>query len=256
MLAVRVDKRRKRQEEEEELGLDEDMKEVLGLNDTDSDESDSDNDSESGSEAADSADEVEGEEGDEDDEDSSDDSDAEEPPISVEEALRDPVYVLLKNAEILRLHRASKARLVLPSTVLTFFLILLYTGPRPPLAPIPRLCKSSNASPSSNAWDVLKQRAEEQPKLSLTEGVGRPRNGIRTRGAKSQNAARREKKREANVKRKGQESCGFGFGSGLLSTGSSQKHRFPRLSTTHEKAQTSPLRLRLPLTTTTTTQQK
>jgi hypothetical protein len=38
----RVAKRVKRKEEEEALGLDEDMKEALGMHDTDSDESESD----------------------------------------------------------------------------------------------------------------------------------------------------------------------------------------------------------------------
>src|SRR3984885_6996696 len=47
----RVEKRRRKKEEEEELGLDDDMKEVLGMQDTDSDESDSDSDSESAKES-------------------------------------------------------------------------------------------------------------------------------------------------------------------------------------------------------------
>ncbi|KAJ7808189.1 hypothetical protein B0H14DRAFT_2609107 [Mycena olivaceomarginata] len=212
----RVDKRRKRQEEEEELGLDEDMKEVLGLNDTDSDESDSDNDSESW-------DEIEGGRRDEeDDEDSSDDSDAEEPPISVEEALRDPVYVvsiepdvkacitcpgkLLKNAEILRLHRASKARLVAHDRRWRQFR---------------DFAKSSNAPPSSNAWDVLKQRAEEQPKLSLTEGSAVSKRNQKREEQKAKNAARREKKREANAKKKAKKAAALA--SGADSSGSPQK---------------------------------
>jgi hypothetical protein len=123
----RVEKRRRKQEEEEELGLDEDMKEVLGMNDTDSDESESDSDSDSdGNEAEEEAQEEDAGEADED-EDSSDEEDAaEEPPISVREALKDPVYVvslqpnikacivcpgkLIKSAEILTRHRESKAR--------------------------------------------------------------------------------------------------------------------------------------------------
>lgn len=50
----RVARRQKRKEEEEELGLDEEMKEVMGLQDTDSSESesDSDDDSASGSEGS------------------------------------------------------------------------------------------------------------------------------------------------------------------------------------------------------------
>ncbi|EKM78076.1 hypothetical protein AGABI1DRAFT_114901, partial [Agaricus bisporus var. burnettii JB137-S8] len=43
----RLERRLKRKEREDELGLDEDMKEVLGLNDTDSDESESDVESDS-----------------------------------------------------------------------------------------------------------------------------------------------------------------------------------------------------------------
>jgi hypothetical protein len=125
----RVEKRRRKQEEEEELGLDDDIKDVLGINDTDSDESDSDSDG-SESEAEGKEGEADGDEekveDEDEDEDSSDDGDeAEEPSISVAEALRDPVYVvslqpdvkacivcpgkLIKSADILTLHQASKA---------------------------------------------------------------------------------------------------------------------------------------------------
>lgn len=45
----RVEKRRRRQEEEQELGLDEEMKQVLGIQDTDSEESDSDSSDDGGS---------------------------------------------------------------------------------------------------------------------------------------------------------------------------------------------------------------
>jgi hypothetical protein len=45
----RVARRVKKKEEEEALGIDEDMKEVLGMHDTDSEESDSDSGSGSGS---------------------------------------------------------------------------------------------------------------------------------------------------------------------------------------------------------------
>jgi hypothetical protein len=47
----RVDRRRKRQEEAEDLGLDEDMKEIMGLNETDSSESESESESGSSSDA-------------------------------------------------------------------------------------------------------------------------------------------------------------------------------------------------------------
>ena len=45
----RVEKRRKRQEEEEDLGLDAELKQVLGIQDTDSEESDSDSSDDGGS---------------------------------------------------------------------------------------------------------------------------------------------------------------------------------------------------------------
>ncbi|KAJ7158496.1 hypothetical protein C8R46DRAFT_393131 [Mycena filopes] len=163
----RVEKRRRKQEEEEELGLDEDAKDVLGLNDTDSDESESDSEnSESDAEGgAGVNEEAEGEEGEDEDEGSSEEEEEDdEPPISVAEALRDPVYVvsiqpdvkacivcpgkLLKKPEILTLHRASKAHDRRWRQFIAFAHI-------------------SQAAPDSNAWDVLKLRAEKEPKLSL-----------------------------------------------------------------------------------------
>jgi hypothetical protein len=45
----RVEKRRRRQEEEDDLGLDAEMKQVLGIQDTDSEESDSDSSDDGGS---------------------------------------------------------------------------------------------------------------------------------------------------------------------------------------------------------------
>jgi len=127
----RVEKRRKKKEEEEELGLDEDMKQVLGLHDTDSEESNSDSDDHQ-SLADDDDDEGEPFDLDGSDahisggEDSVLDSDVDEKPrITVQEALRDPLYVvsvqplvkacllcpgkLLKSATMVELHRKSNA---------------------------------------------------------------------------------------------------------------------------------------------------
>ncbi|KAJ7679056.1 hypothetical protein DFH06DRAFT_943799, partial [Mycena polygramma] len=193
----RVEKRRRKQEEEEELGLDEDARDVLGLNDTDSDESESDSDeSESEAEGAEDGEEAgEEDQGDYDDgEDSSEEDGAEEPPISVKEALRDPVYVvsiepdvkacivcpgkLLKKPEILTQHRASKAHERRWQQFIAF-------------------AKESKAAADSNAWDVLKLRAEQQPKLSLTPST------VSKRSEKKEKAkieARRAKKREAKIK--------------------------------------------------------
>lgn len=131
----RVEKRRLKKQEEEELGLDEDMKDVLGMHDTDSDESDTDSDDTSSGEHS------EGEDGEEEqeefgsdaegsqEEDARSESDAEEEPvITIREALRDPVYVvslqpivkacivcpgkLLKGVQMIDLHRKSNACMI------------------------------------------------------------------------------------------------------------------------------------------------
>ncbi|KAI6108039.1 hypothetical protein F5141DRAFT_1120303 [Pisolithus sp. B1] len=97
----RVEKRRKRRDEEERLGLDEETKEILGLNETDSDESDT------GSESG-------------EDDRAGDDLLS---PISIEEALKNPVYLIsldptvhgcilckgkiIKNAEMAVVHKGS-----------------------------------------------------------------------------------------------------------------------------------------------------
>jgi hypothetical protein len=85
----RVERKRKRKEEEEELGLDGDMKEIMGLNDTDSDESD---DSDGGDIREDN---------DQEEEDTtSEDEHVDEDPISVSEALKDPVYLISLNPTV------------------------------------------------------------------------------------------------------------------------------------------------------------
>ncbi|KZT40022.1 hypothetical protein SISSUDRAFT_1044813 [Sistotremastrum suecicum HHB10207 ss-3] len=133
----RVRKRQQRKAKEEELGLDDEAKEVLGLNDTDSDESDSssgkDSDPESGSEAEDSnelpkqdtkasgSSEVDEEEN----SGSDDESDEDEPLpghfVSISTALDNPIYeltttvsscvtcpgVLLKNPRMIQVHITS-----------------------------------------------------------------------------------------------------------------------------------------------------
>lgn len=108
----RVEKRRRKKEEEEELGLDDDMKEVLGMQDTDSDESDSDSDSESAKESdtgiEKAAEESEANEEENADGESSDGKDIE---LSVEDALEDPVYLV-------SLELDTKACIVCPGKVL------------------------------------------------------------------------------------------------------------------------------------------
>ncbi|KAJ7126751.1 hypothetical protein C8R44DRAFT_830370 [Mycena epipterygia] len=186
----RVEKRRRKQEEEEELGLDDDMKEVLGINDTDSEESESDSD-ESESNAEDNAGDAaaEGEaDGDEDDDDEDDEEsseDGEEPPISVQEALRDPVYIVSIQPDV-------KACIVCPGK-----LIKSAEAHERRWRQFTAFAKSSSAAPDSNAWDVLKLKSEQQPKLSLTPSTVSKRTEKR-----EQMAARREKKRAAKIKAK------------------------------------------------------
>lgn len=130
----RVQKRQRKQEKEEELGLDSEMKEVLGLQDTDSEESDSSSD-EGASESEGAEEEVDGSESiaedleqglDEVDEDGSEaSSEADKfPPMSVTEAVRDPLYLVsmdpevracilcpgkyLKNPRMSEVHKSSK----------------------------------------------------------------------------------------------------------------------------------------------------
>ncbi|KAG2365584.1 hypothetical protein BDR07DRAFT_632140 [Suillus spraguei] len=97
----RIEKKRKKLEEEEELGIDEDMKEFMGFDDTDSDESASDSDRSSDDHS--DADQLQS--GEEDLEEAGDESleemeDDEEPPISISEALRDPIYVVSLDPDI------------------------------------------------------------------------------------------------------------------------------------------------------------
>ena len=107
----RIEKKAKKRKRDEELGLDDEAKQVLGLQDTDSDESESDSDlgsdsgdgedgsdSDSGSEAEmltewlgednDSGDELRSDEEGLDSEDEFED----DPPLSLGEATNDPIY--------------------------------------------------------------------------------------------------------------------------------------------------------------------
>jgi hypothetical protein len=131
----RIEKRRHKKAEEEELGLDEDLKEVLVMHYTDSDESDTDSESSNEDNGAREDQGLDrGSDGnpsganDIDEQGGEDSTDAEEegkPPISIREALRDPLYIigldpglracvvcpgkLLKNSKMVEIHRIAKA---------------------------------------------------------------------------------------------------------------------------------------------------
>lgn len=88
----RVERKRKRREEDEELGLDQETRGTMGLNDTDSDDSDSDLGHQTTPSQSDDSD-AEGDAVTEDEgiEDSS---------ISVAEALKDPIYLISFNPTV------------------------------------------------------------------------------------------------------------------------------------------------------------
>ena len=112
----RVEKRIRKKEKEEELGLDGDMKEMLGMHDTDSDESESSSDedqdvaeNDEGSEVEE--DEEEGDEGgeedasededeDEDEDEGASASEEDEAPLTLSEALKDPLYLIEEEPEV------------------------------------------------------------------------------------------------------------------------------------------------------------
>ena len=129
----RVEKRRRKKEEEEELGLDEDMKEILGIQETDSEESASDSDDNSDGDSSDGEEGIkedgagkEAEEGDDEEDENADEEDEEDPNVTVSQALNDPIYVvsvlpevkaciicpekLLKGVKMVQTHRDSNAR--------------------------------------------------------------------------------------------------------------------------------------------------
>ncbi|KAF7773219.1 hypothetical protein Agabi119p4_5386 [Agaricus bisporus var. burnettii] len=100
----RLERRLKRKEREDELGLDEDMKEVLGLNDTDSDESESDVesdsnggdilDAESDEDEADAEEEMDLDEEHYDSDNEGDQGSDERALITVAEALTNPIFLV------------------------------------------------------------------------------------------------------------------------------------------------------------------
>ncbi|KAF8753343.1 Starch binding domain [Rhizoctonia solani] len=105
----RINKRIRKKEKEEELGLDDETKEILGMQETDSDESDSSDEEQSDEDSVEwnliltrRESDTEGSSGAEtedlevEDEEMADD----EPPMTVSEALRDPLYPIQKGSDV------------------------------------------------------------------------------------------------------------------------------------------------------------
>ncbi|CAA7266833.1 unnamed protein product [Cyclocybe aegerita] len=206
----RVEKRRRKKQEEEEIGLDEDMKEILGMHDTDSDESTSESGSGGSSGQEDEEDDgmdpgVDAEEALSDEEDEEDkDGDAEEDPeVSVGQALKDPVYVvsvmpevracivcpgkLLKGIKMVDLHRTSNACTL-------------------SLAHERRLkqfkATAAHADSNESAWEVLKQHSEEKPKLSLEPSTsGTSKRAEKKKARQAHLKLRREKSQERKAQK-------------------------------------------------------
>ncbi|KAJ3505340.1 hypothetical protein NLJ89_g7473 [Agrocybe chaxingu] len=206
----RVEKRRRKKQEEEELGLDEDMKEILGMHDTDSEESASESDSGGSSGEEDEEDDemhpdVDAEEalsGEEDEEDEDEDAE-EDPEVSVGQALKDPVYVvsvmpevracivcpgkLLKGIKMVDLHRISNA----------CTLSLAHERRLKQFKAI-----ATEADSNESAWEILKRHSEEKPKLSLEPSTsGTSKRAEKKKARQAHLRLRREKSKEKKAQK-------------------------------------------------------
>jgi len=191
----RVDKRRRKKEEEEKLGLDEEVKEILGIQDTDSEESESESDSDESEEEDSAVDEEVNSGEDEDDDDEEEDED-EDPSLTVDQALKDPLYIVsilpdvkacivcpgkfLKSVKMAQLHRTSNAHIRRFKQFST---------------------SSADAKPNDNALDILKHNSEVKPKLSLTTS-GVSKRAQKKKASQAQRKARREEAKERAKARK------------------------------------------------------
>ncbi|KAF8440373.1 hypothetical protein L210DRAFT_3645541 [Boletus edulis BED1] len=192
----RVERKRKRREEEEELGLDKDTKQIMGLNDTDSDESDSGSEQESAPSESKGSELYIGEDMDGEAEIavSEDEGVNEEPPISVEEALKDPIYLisldptvhgcvlckgkLIKNAGMTTAHKNANVH----KRRFECFRLL-----------------SADTDPSSNAWELVRA-IRSASKLHRVESQEPSKRALK-RHAK-QAAIREKRKRHKELKAK------------------------------------------------------
>ncbi|KAF9468000.1 hypothetical protein BDZ94DRAFT_1318120 [Collybia nuda] len=185
----RVEKRRRKRAEEEELGLDNNMKEVLGIHDTDSEESDSDSDQSL------SGDSDRGELDEDPSESFLDDGDVdeggsaslnEELVITVQEALRDPVYLISLQPDV-------KACIVCPGKLLK--------GGK--MAHIRRFKQFKilveRVNLGANAWDIVRQNTESKMKMLPLASMSSSR---RAEKRKAKAAAHKEQRQKQKAKRK------------------------------------------------------
>ncbi|KAH9930022.1 uncharacterized protein B0H18DRAFT_159283 [Fomitopsis serialis] len=210
----RVARRQERQERDEEMGLDAETKEVLGLHDTDSDESSSSSGSEDDSDAgedddAESADEKDGDEdgdegaseqdeeseGDADSDNASEVSDAGEPPLSVSEALKDPLYFislepevracvacpgkLLKNSTMCEVHRSSNAHV---RRYKRFVELAQPAGPETDVRDIVSLLSAGTGAEKSADTELSKRAEKRQNKLAKVKAKRTKQKLMKARG--------------------------------------------------------------------------
>ncbi|KAH7915594.1 hypothetical protein BJ138DRAFT_1141241 [Hygrophoropsis aurantiaca] len=148
----RVERKRKKQKEDEELGLDEEMKDIIGHNDTDSDESESDSDSDLDADSDNKNEQEHETEGiHNEDEEGGEDSGEEgagEPPISVQSALEDPIYIVSG----VRACMLCKGKLIKSNKM-----AIVHKGSIAHKRRFDRLKRAAQkVEPSSNAWDLLR----------------------------------------------------------------------------------------------------
>ncbi|KZT73613.1 hypothetical protein DAEQUDRAFT_754437 [Daedalea quercina L-15889] len=229
----RVARRQRKQERDEEMGLDAETKQVLGLHDTDSDESSSSSESESGIDTGDEneingagdvddddEDEEDGDGGeglsDQDEEsvdyDASEASEEEEPPLSVQEALRDPLYIisldpeiraciacpgkLLKNPTMCEVHRSSNAH------VRRYKRFTELARQASPDADIRDIASQLSAGPEKNTEAGLSKRAEKrQAKLARLKARRAKQKVMKAKGI----AWKKEKAAKASTAASGEE---------------------------------------------------
>ncbi|PPQ95738.1 hypothetical protein CVT26_015864 [Gymnopilus dilepis] len=189
----RVEKRRRKKQEEEELGLDEDMKEVLGIQETDSEESASDTDSDSEGEdgfalgeedeeleGADLGAEEEAGSEEEDDEQGED----EDPNISVGQALDEPIYVVSVLPDI-------RSCIVCPGKLLKSAKMAHERR----FKLLKRL--SQDCDRDESAWEVIRRHDEERQKLPEVQAAKHAAPTLSRRAEKKKaQQARRKLKRE------------------------------------------------------------
>ncbi|KAK7050836.1 hypothetical protein VNI00_004947 [Paramarasmius palmivorus] len=168
----RVDRKRKRKAEEEALGLDEEMKEILGMQDTDSDESDNsasevddegDSDSEAGDDEEINEEEDEIEDAEEDEESEPEDEEEYRPTIPLHKAVSSPLYEILdataclvcpgkvlKTPDLEDTHKKSKACMI------------WFVSQFAHLRRFKRFTAlAKDADQDANAWDIVDLMARE-----------------------------------------------------------------------------------------------